>query len=164
MMNKEERLKESNTYNPKCDKVTARDFIENEVMDSRDLLQVRYEIVRAIEYDNKPVKDICSEFGVSASTARRYVRNLKEGGLIALVPEQKGPSGPTKLSKDAANFIDTLLICTLFPLKILFFSQIKTGSARGLWSDTCQKKARAARAATSGENKFSRRRKEDRGL
>lgn len=109
MMNKEERLKESNTYNPKCDKVTACDFIENEVMDSRDLLQVRYEIVRAIEYDNKPVKEICSEFGVSASTARRYVRNLKEGGLIALVPEQKGPSGPTKLSKDAADFIDTYL-------------------------------------------------------
>ena len=109
MINKEERLKESNTYNSKCDKVIAQNFLENEIMDSRDLLQVRYEMVRAIEYDNKPIKEICSDFGVSASTARRYVRNMKEGGLIALVPEQKGPSGPTKLTKDATDFIDSYL-------------------------------------------------------
>lgn len=108
-MNKEESLKSSNTYNPKSNRINAPCFADNEMMDPHDLLQVRYEMVRSIELDNKPIKDICSEFGVSASTARRYVKDLKEGGLIALVPEKKGPSGPTKLSKEAAGFIDNYL-------------------------------------------------------
>lgn len=108
-MNKEEKLRSSNTYNSKSSRVNAPCFADNEMMDPHDLLQVRYEMVRAIELDNKSIKDTCSEFGVSASTARRYVRDLKEGGLIALVPEKKGPAGPTRLSKEAAEFIDNYL-------------------------------------------------------
>ena len=105
-MDKESRLKESNTYNPKSDMITASIFANNQLMDPKDLLQVRYELVRAIKCESKPIREICSEYGVSVSTARRYAEDLKKGGLIALVPEQKGPSGPTKLTKEASDFID----------------------------------------------------------
>ena len=105
-MDKLSRLKESNTFNAKSDKVSAQIFADNKLMDPQDLLQVRYEMVRAIELDNKPVNEICAEYGVSASTARRYLDDLRKGGLIALVPEPKGPSGPTKLTKEAVRFIE----------------------------------------------------------
>ena len=83
--------------------------MNNELMDPQDLLQVRYELVRAIDYDKKPVKEICAEYGVSVTTARRYLEDLRKGGLIALVPEPKGPSGPTKLTKEAIEFIENFL-------------------------------------------------------
>ena len=108
-MDKQSRLKESNTFNSKSDKITANIFADNELMDPQDLLQVRYEMVRAIEYEKKPIKEICTEYGVSATTARRYLDDLKKGGLIALVPEPKGPSGPTKLTKEATDFIENYL-------------------------------------------------------
>ena len=108
-MDKQSHLKKSNTFNTKSDKITARLFADNELMDPQDLLQVRYELVRAIEYDKKPIKEICAEYGVSATTARRYIDDLRKGGLIALVPDPKGPSGPTKLTKEAAEFIENYL-------------------------------------------------------
>ncbi len=108
-MDKQSRLKESNTFNTNSDKITARIFADNRLMDPQDLLQVRYEMVRAIECEDRPIREICEEYGVSPSTARRYRDDLRRGGLIALVPEQKGPSGPTKLTKEAAEFIDAYL-------------------------------------------------------
>ena len=108
-MDKKSRLIESNTFNTKCDKITAKIFADNELMDPQDLLQVRYEMVRAIEYEKKPIREICTEYGVSVTTARRYLDDLRNGGMIALVPEPKGPSGPTKLTKEAAGFIEDFL-------------------------------------------------------
>ncbi len=104
-MDKESRLRKSNTFNPKRDKIKDSIF-KDEIMDPQDLLQVRYEMVRAIEYDNKPIGEVSSAYGVSVTTARRYIDDLKKGGLKALVPGPKGPAGPSKLKKEASDFID----------------------------------------------------------
>lgn len=107
-MDKEEQLRKTGTYNTNSDKVIGKDFTPGGVLDSRDLLQVRYELVRAITIDHKSYDETSAMFGVSSRSARRYVKDLQEKGLIALLPERKGPDPGNghKLSAEAKNFID----------------------------------------------------------
>ena len=89
--------------------MTDSRFIKSDLFDSRDLLQVRYEIVRSLEEGDITLDEVPAKYGVSSVTAKRYVRNLKEGGLIALVPERKGPKGPSSLDDESLRFIDSYI-------------------------------------------------------
>ena len=105
-MDKEDRLKASNTFNPDYDKISDPKFSIDSIMDPRDLLQVRYELVRSVEYDNTPITHAAEEYGVSERTARRYIQSMKAGGLSALIPGKSGPSGPSVLKQEVCDFID----------------------------------------------------------
>ena len=108
-MDKEAFLKANHTFNFRNDKVIASRFIESDLYASRDLLQVRYELVRSIEEGDIALDEVPDKYGVSSVTAKRYVRSFKEGGMIALVPEQKGPKGPSSLDDEALRFIDSYI-------------------------------------------------------
>ena len=108
-MNKEEHLRATQTFNTNYAKINDPIFQRSGIMDPRDLLLVRFELVRSLELDGKPIEEVCSQYGISPCTARRYVRDMKERGLIALVPEKRGPNGPSVMTDEIANYIDKYL-------------------------------------------------------
>ena len=91
------------------DKVTEPRFLDSDLFDPKDLLQVRYEMVRSIKEGVITLDEVPSKYGVSAMTAKRCVSSLEKGGIIALVPERKGPKGPSSLDDESLRFIDSYI-------------------------------------------------------
>ena len=58
-------LKRTGTLNPHPDTITDRLFQENPFFDPRDLLQVRYEMLRRHTAENMSILDAAAAFGVS---------------------------------------------------------------------------------------------------
>ena len=109
-MDKEERLKSTHTFNPNYDKINDPTFASSDVLDTRDLLQVRYEMVRSVRIDKDSPKDVASRFGVSEATLRRHIRDLRDGGMIALVPDIRGPKGQHSLNDEEIQYIESYLV------------------------------------------------------
>lgn len=108
-MSKEDRLRESGMYNPDYAKVRDEDFLSRDMFDARDILQVRYEIARAICLGER-ASDVAERFGVSEATARRYCQTLRDRGLIALAPQKRGPKARWGLGEEGKAFVDAYLM------------------------------------------------------
>jgi transposase len=83
-------------------------FTSNPFFDARDLIQVRYEMVRRHQADGVPISDVASVFGVSRPTFYKAQSALAEHGLPGLIPQQRGPKGGHKLSAEVVAFVDEL--------------------------------------------------------
>ncbi len=96
-------LEASGTRNRHPERIRSRRFQDGGFFDPRDLLQVRYEMVRST--GNAPLAAVAAEFGVSVPTCVRIRRNFREGGLQALVPRRRGPRRAHKVSDEILDFI-----------------------------------------------------------
>ena len=101
---KTQRLQQSGTLNPSPEKVVDPLFADSEFFDPRDLLQVRYEMVRRAEQGS--LRDVAARFGVSVPTCVRVNRSFREGGLQALVPQRRGPRGAHKITPEILAFVE----------------------------------------------------------
>src|ERR1700691_286867 len=61
-------LLEEGTLNPSPGKVRDPKFQENEFFDPRDLVQVKYEMLRRVSVENSSVTEATEEYGVSRPT------------------------------------------------------------------------------------------------
>jgi transposase len=78
----------------------------NEFFDRRDLVQVRYEMVRRVRADKLPVAAAAARFGVSRPTYYKVEADFEASGLPGLLPRKRGPKGGHKLNADV---VDALL-------------------------------------------------------
>ena len=101
---KTQRLQQSGTLNPNPEKVRDPLFADNGFFDPRDLLQVRYEMVRCA--GTTPLRETAERFGTSVPTCVRANRAFHEGGLQALVPQRRGPRGARKITPEIFAFVD----------------------------------------------------------
>ena len=99
-----ERLRASRTLNPHPEKITDPLFQHSEFFDPRDLLQVRYEMVRCAK-KGTTLKVTAARFGTSVQTCVRANRAFRESGLQGLMPQQRGPKGPHKITSDILEFV-----------------------------------------------------------
>jgi transposase len=106
---KAEALRESRTLNPRPESVADARFTDSEFFDTRDLVQVKYEMVRRVEVEGQPVAAAAAAFGFSRQTYYQTAATLAEGGPAALVPHKPGPKGPRKLTSEIVDHIETLL-------------------------------------------------------
>ena len=102
---KHAHLRKSGTLNPHPERVSDPLFSNSSFFDSRDLLQVRYEMIRA-HTSATTLKEIAARFGVSVATCVRLKRDYREGGLQALVPGRRGPQGPHKITPEMLDFAE----------------------------------------------------------
>jgi transposase len=105
---KVEELAASRTLNPNPDAVQDAAFVSGEFFDTRDLVQVKYEMVRRVEADGVSVTDAASSFGFSRQSYYTAAQALAEGGLAALVPAKPGPRGAHKLTDDVLDYLEDL--------------------------------------------------------
>jgi transposase len=103
-------LLEEGTLNPNPEKVRDPKFQQNEFFDPRDLVQVRYEMLRRVSIEKASVTDATEEYGVSRPTYYQARTNFDKRGVAGLVPQKRGPRGPHKLQGDVLTFVEQQLV------------------------------------------------------
>jgi transposase len=101
-------LREDGTLNPRPKSVSDPLFASNDFFDPRDLVQVKYEMVRRAKTDGHSVSDAAKAFGFSRPAFYQAKAALDSGGLGALVPMRRGPKKAHKLTDEVMAFVREL--------------------------------------------------------
>src|SRR5438128_558993 len=101
-------LKRTGTLNPHATTVTDTLFRENPFFDSKDLLQVRYEMLRRHRVEGSSIVDVATAFGVSRPTFYQAQTAFDRVGLTGLLPKQRGPKEGHKLSGEVIEYVRNL--------------------------------------------------------
>lgn len=99
-------LQATGTLNRKPQAVTDPLFRTGGFFDPRDLLQVRYEMVRRHLVEEEPVAVTARQFGVSLPTAYQAHVAFKAYGLAGLLPKRRGPKHGHKLTPEVLSHIE----------------------------------------------------------
>ena len=100
-----EVLREHGTLNPDPDQVVDPAFLEDEFFDPRDLLQVKYEMLRRVRCDGHSVVQATRQFGLSRPTFYKARSDFEQFGFAGLLPAKRGPQGPHKLTEPVMVFV-----------------------------------------------------------
>ena len=100
---KAEVLAGSRTLNPHASAVTDAVFEGEDFFDARDLVQVKYEMVRKADVEDVPVAVAAAAFGFSRQSLYTARAALREQGLAGLVPAKPGPKAGHKLTEPVVN-------------------------------------------------------------
>lgn len=98
-------LKKQGCLNPRPEKVADPLFAASAFFDARDLVQVKYEMVRRVRVDGQPVSHSARAYGFSRPSLYQAQARLRRGGLAALVPSKPGPRRSHKLSAEVMEFL-----------------------------------------------------------
>src|SRR5271169_6647926 len=105
---KRQALARDGALNPRPEAVRDPLFKDNPFFDPRDLVQVRYEMVRRHQADGQSISNVADIFGVSRPTFYKAQSALADQGLAGLLPQQRGPKGGHKISVEVIAFVDEL--------------------------------------------------------
>lgn len=97
---KADTLREQGCLHPHPEKVTDDVFAASEFFDARDLVQVKYEMLRRVRVDGQPVSRSAAGFGLSRPSYYQAQAAFEAGGLPALLPKKPGPRRAHKLSEE----------------------------------------------------------------
>jgi transposase len=100
------RLKALGALNPHPERVQAPTFQADAFFDPRDLVQVKYEMLRLVQKEGVTKADAATLFGVSRPTYYQAEAHYADEGLAGLLPRQRGPKGAHKLTDSMMMFID----------------------------------------------------------
>jgi transposase len=103
---KQDRLRCLGVLNPLPERVRAPWFQSNDFFDARDLIQVKYEMLRHVSVDGASKADAAELFGVSRPTFYQAEAAFARDGLAGLMPKPRGPKGAHKLNLEAMAFVD----------------------------------------------------------
>lgn len=92
------------SLNARPDAVRDESFVGSEFFDPRDLVQVKYEMVRRVRVDGQSVAGSARAFGFSRPAFYAAARAVDEAGLAGLVPDRPGPRRAHKLTPDVVAF------------------------------------------------------------
>jgi transposase len=101
---KVEALRAERSLNARPEAVSDEQFARSEFLDARDLVQVKYEMVRRARVDGEPVSRAAEAFGFSRPSFYAAQAALDRGGLAALVPARPGPKRAHKMSGEVVAF------------------------------------------------------------
>jgi len=98
-------LRQNGALNPRPQDVTDRLFQENEFFDSRDLVQVKYEMLRRVRVERVPVSQSAAAFGFSRPSYYQAQIDFEQEGLVGLIPQKRGPRQAHKLNTEVLDFV-----------------------------------------------------------
>jgi hypothetical protein len=103
-------LLQDGTLNPFPERVSDPKFQAGDFFDPRDIVQVRYEMLRRVSVDDVSVTQVTGEYGVSRPTFYQAKANFDQAGVAGLAPKKRGPRGPHKLQGEILAFVEKRLI------------------------------------------------------
>jgi len=101
---KDHALRAERSLNLRPDAVRDEQFRASEFFDARDLVQVKYEMVRRVRVDGESVTRAAASFGFSRPSFYEAASALDAGGLAGLVPARPGPRRAHKLTEEVVAF------------------------------------------------------------
>jgi transposase len=101
---KVEALRQERSLNTRPEAVCDPAFAASEFLDARDLVQVKYEMVRRVRVEGDAVSRTVADFGFSRPSFYEAAAALDSGGLAALVPARPGPRRAHKMSDEVVAF------------------------------------------------------------
>ncbi|MBV9025022.1 MAG: helix-turn-helix domain containing protein [Streptomycetaceae bacterium] len=99
-------LAAARSLNPHPEKVVDEAFLASPFCDARDVVQVKYEMVRRVRVDKVPVTQAARAFGYCRQAFYEIAAALDAGGPGALVAGKPGPKGPTKLTDEVMDRVE----------------------------------------------------------
>ena len=90
---------------PRPEVVEDELFALNDFFDRRDLVQVRYEMLRRVRTDGLPIKTTADRFGVSRPTYYRIESDFEREGMKGLLPRKRGPRDGHKLTTKVVDVL-----------------------------------------------------------
>jgi len=103
-------LHKQRTLNSDPSEVKAPLFHDNEFFDPRDLMQVKYEMLRQAKQAGSSVKDTATAFGFSRVAFYQMRHEFEQNGLAGLLPRQRGPKAAHKLGDEIMEFVKQALV------------------------------------------------------
>jgi len=105
---KRQALQAAGTFNPRAGHVRHALFHQSDFFDPQDLLQLKYEILRALEADGYSIAQAAREFGLSRPTIYQAQSQFQQQGLEGLLPHKRGPHKPHKLTAEVREYLQGL--------------------------------------------------------
>ncbi len=102
---KGESLRQQGVLNPHPEKVADPLFHDSEFFDPRDLVQVKYEMLRRVRIERTSVSEVTQSFGFSRPVFYQAQALSHRAGLPGLIPQRPGPRQAHKLSDVVVDFL-----------------------------------------------------------
>jgi transposase len=96
-------LRQQGTLNPRPQTVTDELFGSSEFFDARDLVQVKYEMLRRVQKEGRSISAAAVAFGFSRPSFYQAQSAFEKGGLAGLVPRKRGPKAAHKLTTEIVD-------------------------------------------------------------
>ena len=105
---KTESLRKYGALHPHPQRVTETIFSDSavEFFDPRDLVQVKYEMLRVVDKEGRSVKQASEAFGFSRPAFYQAQSHFKQEGVTGIVKKRPGPKSAHKLTADVLAFIE----------------------------------------------------------
>ena len=78
---------------------------DGEFFDARDLIQVKYEMLRLVAVEKESVTKAATAFGFSRPSFYEAQSALQRAGLAGLIPHKRGPRAAHKLTPRIMEFV-----------------------------------------------------------
>ncbi len=106
---KQKALREQGMLNPRPEDVKDPLFLEEGFFDPRDLMQVKYEMLRRVSTEKSQIGSVAEAFGFSRVTFYQILTRFREEGMAGLFPRLRGPKVAHKLTEKVMVFLETAL-------------------------------------------------------
>ncbi len=106
---KRQLLKQQGSLNRHPERVRAPWFLGNRFFDARDLVQVKYEMLRQVQLEGADKTHAATLFGLSRPTFYQAEADFARAGLAGLIPKPRGPKSAHKLTEQVMAFIEARL-------------------------------------------------------
>lgn len=106
---KEAILRKHRALNLHPESITDALFDQCEFFDSRDLVQVKYEMLRRVDREGWSVAQAARTFGFSRNALYRAQKAFQKHGMVGLLREPPGPRRAHKLTDEVVGFIESAL-------------------------------------------------------
>jgi transposase len=98
-------LQQEGSLHPHPEQVNDELFLAHEFFDPRDLVQVKYEMLRRVQSEGQTVSQSAAHFGLSRPSFYQAQAAFEQGGVPALMPRKRGPKKAHKLTAEVLAFI-----------------------------------------------------------
>ncbi len=108
-MNKNSKAKLLNKkgcLNPRPQRVKDEIFEKYDFFDPRDLIQVKYEMIRKVKKEEWTVERASKNFGFSRPSFYDAQRAFESEGIPGLIPKKRGPKNPHKLTDAVIKYLE----------------------------------------------------------
>ncbi len=103
-------LRRHHALNPRPEAVTDPAFVAGDpFFDARDLVQVKYEMLRRARRDGQSVGRAATAFGFSRPSFYQAQALFEFAGLPGLIPQRPGPRRAHKLSEEVVDLLEKAL-------------------------------------------------------